>query len=45
MLDEITEKEIPKVPENHSVQQQDQLAPQTHASVARISTRLSIPPK
>jgi hypothetical protein len=45
MLDEITEKEIPKVPENHNVQQQDQQVPQTLASVFRRSTRLSIPPK
>jgi hypothetical protein len=42
VLDEITEKEIPKEPENQNVQQQ---VPQTPASVVRRSTRLSIPPK
>jgi hypothetical protein len=45
VLDEITEKEIPKVPENHNVQQQDQHVPQTPASVVRRSTRLSRPPE
>jgi hypothetical protein len=45
VLDEITEKEIPKVPENQNVQQQDQQVPQTPASVVRISTRLSRPPE
>ena len=45
MLDEITEKEIPKEPKNQNVQQQEQQVPQTPASVVRISTRLSIPPK
>jgi hypothetical protein len=43
VLDEITEKEIPKVPENQNVQQQDQQVPQTLASVVRRSTRLSRP--
>jgi hypothetical protein len=45
VLDEITGKEIPKVLENHNVQQQDQHAPQTPASVVRRSTRLGIPPE
>jgi hypothetical protein len=45
MLDEITEKEIPKVPENHNVKQQDQQVPQIPTSVVRISTRLSRPPE
>ena len=45
MLDEITEKEIPKEPENQNVQQQEQQVPQTPASVVRRSTRLSIPPE
>ena len=45
MLDEITKKEIPKVPENQNVQQQEQQVPQTPASVVRKSTRLSIPPE
>jgi hypothetical protein len=45
VLDEITEKEIPKVKENHNVQQQDQQVPQTPISVVRRSTRLSRPPK
>jgi hypothetical protein len=45
VLDEITEKEIPKVPENQNVQQQEQQVPQTPASVVRISTRLSRPPE
>jgi hypothetical protein len=43
VLDEITEKEIPKEPENQNVQQQEQQVPQTPASVVRRSTRLSIP--
>jgi hypothetical protein len=43
VLDEITEKEIPKEPKNQNVQQQEQ--PQTPASVVRRSTRLSIPPE
>jgi hypothetical protein len=45
VLDEITEKEIPKVPKNHNVQQQDQKVPQTPASVVRRSIRLSRPPE
>jgi hypothetical protein len=45
VLDEITEKEIPKVPKNQNVQQQDQQVPQTPASVVRRSTRLSRPPE
>ena len=45
MLDEITEKETPKVPENQNVQQQDQQVPKTPASVVRRSTRLSRPPE
>ena len=44
MLDEITGKETPKVPENQNVQQHDQHVPQTPTSVVRISTRLSRPP-
>jgi hypothetical protein len=43
VLDEITEKEIPKEPENQNVQQQEQQVRQTPASVVRRSTRLSIP--
>jgi hypothetical protein len=35
VLDEITEKEIPKEPENQNVQQQEQQVPQTPASVVR----------
>jgi hypothetical protein len=45
VLDEITEKEIPKVPENQNVQQQEKHVPQTPASVVITSTRLSRPPK
>jgi hypothetical protein len=45
MLDEITENEIPKVPENQNVQQQEKHVPQNPASVVRISTRLSRPPE
>jgi hypothetical protein len=45
MLDEITENEIPKVPENQNVQQQEKEVPQTHASVVRISIRLNRPPE
>jgi hypothetical protein len=45
VLDEIIEKEIPKVPENQNVQQNEQQVPQNPASVVRISTRLSRPPK
>jgi hypothetical protein len=45
VLDEITEKEIPKEPENQNVQQQEQQVPQTPASVVRKCTRLSIPPE
>jgi hypothetical protein len=45
VLDEITEKEIPKELENQNVQQQEQEVPQTPASVVRISTTLSVPPE
>jgi hypothetical protein len=45
VLDEITEKEIPKEPENQNVRKQEQQVPQTPASVVRISARLSIPPE
>jgi hypothetical protein len=45
VLDEITEKEIPKEPRNQNVQQQEQQAPQTPTSVVRKSIRLSIPPE
>jgi hypothetical protein len=45
VLDEITEKEIPKVPKNQNVQQQEQKIPQNPASVVRRSTRLSRPPE
>jgi hypothetical protein len=45
VLDEITEKEITKEPENQNVQQQEKKVPQTLASVFRISTRLSRPPE
>jgi hypothetical protein len=45
LLDEITEKEIPKEPENQNVQQQEKKVPQTPTSVVRISTRLIIPPE
>jgi hypothetical protein len=43
VLDEITEKEIPKVLENQNVQQQEQQVPQNPTSVVRRSTRLSRP--
>jgi hypothetical protein len=43
MLDEIKENEIPKVPKNQNVQQQEQHAPQTLASFVRRSTRLNRP--
>jgi hypothetical protein len=45
VLDEITENEIPKEPENQNVQQEEQQVPQTLASVVRKSTRLTIPPE
>ena len=45
VLDEITQKEIPKVPTNQNVQQQEKKVPQTPASVFRISTRSSRPPE
>jgi hypothetical protein len=45
VLDEITKKEIPKVPENQNVQQQEKKLPQTPTSVVRRSTRLSRPPE
>jgi hypothetical protein len=38
VLDEITEKEIPKVLENQNVQQREKQVPQNPASVVRIST-------
>jgi hypothetical protein len=45
VLDEITEKEIPKELENQNVQQQEQQVPQTPTIVVITSTRLSIPPE
>jgi hypothetical protein len=45
VLDEITEKEIPKEPKNQNVEQQEKHVPQTPASVVRRYTRLSIPPE
>jgi hypothetical protein len=45
MLDEIKENEIPKVQKYQNVQQQEQHAPKTPASVVRRSTRLSRPPE
>jgi hypothetical protein len=45
VLDEITEKETLKVPENQNEQQQEHQVPQTLASVVRRSTRLSRPPE
>ena len=45
VLDEITQKEIPKVPKNQNVQQLEQQVPYTLESVVRISTGLSIPPE
>jgi hypothetical protein len=45
VLDEITKKEIPKVPENQNVQQKEKQVPQNPSSVVRISTRLSRHPK
>ena len=45
VLDEITEREIPKVPENKNVQQQEKWIPQTLAIVVRISIRSSRPPE
>jgi hypothetical protein len=44
VLDEITEKEIPKVRENQNVQQEKQV-PQNPASVVTRSTRLIRPPE
>jgi hypothetical protein len=43
VLDEITEKEIPKEPENQNVQQREQHVLQTPASVVRRSNGLSRP--
>jgi hypothetical protein len=43
MLDEITEKEIPNLPENQNVQQQEKQVPKTPTSVVRRSTKLSRP--
>jgi hypothetical protein len=45
VLDEITEREIPKVPENKNVQQQEKQVAQTLASIVRIFTKLSRPPE
>jgi hypothetical protein len=45
VLDEITEKEIPKVQKNQNVQQQEKQVPQTLTSVVRIYTKLSRPPE
>jgi hypothetical protein len=45
VLDEITEKEIPKEPENQNVQQQEKQVPQTPASVVRRYTKLIRPPE
>jgi hypothetical protein len=45
VLDDITEKKIPKELENQNVQQQEQQVPQTPVGVVRKSTRLSIPPE
>jgi hypothetical protein len=45
VLDEITKKEIPKVPENQNVQQQEQHVPQTPTSVFRRYIKLSRPPE
>jgi hypothetical protein len=45
VLDEITEKEIPKETEKQNVQQQEQQVPQTPASVVRKYIKLSIPPE
>jgi ribosome biogenesis GTPase A len=42
VLDEITEKEIPKVLENKNVKQHEQQVPQTPSIVVRRSTRLSV---
>ena len=43
MLDEIIEKEIPKVPKNQNVQKHEQQIPQTPTSVVGRSSRLSRP--
>ena len=43
VLDENTENQIPKVPENQNVQKQEQQVPQTPSSVVRRSTKLSRP--
>ena len=45
MLDQIIRTEAPKVPENQNDHQQQQQVSQTHASIVRISTRLSRPRK
>jgi hypothetical protein len=45
VLDEIIEKEIPKVLENQNVQQHEKQVHQTPTSVFRIYTRLSRPPE
>jgi hypothetical protein len=43
--DEITEKEIPKVPENQNVQQWEKNITQNPTSVVSISTKLNRPPE
>jgi hypothetical protein len=45
VLDEITEKQIPKERENQNVQQQEKQVAQTPASVVIKSAKLSIPPE
>jgi hypothetical protein len=45
VLDEITEKQILKVPKNQNVKQQEQQVPQIPASDVRRSTNLSRPPE
>jgi hypothetical protein len=45
VLDEMIEKEIPKVPENINVQQQEKQVPQNPTSVVRRYTRLNRPPE
>jgi hypothetical protein len=45
VLDEIIEKEIPKVPENKNVEHHEKQFPQTHTSVVRIYIRLSGSPE
>jgi hypothetical protein len=45
VLDEITKKEIPKVPKNKNVQQQEEHVPETSTTVVKRSTSLSRPPE